>query len=109
MWKALGPYMEAKFAADKALITGNGERKLDYTIVRPGRLSEDAGTGKVVAGKVHLAASIPREDVARVVIECLKQPKTVGLAFDVVGGDVSIEEAVKGVAEGKADTFEGRY
>ena len=29
MWKALGPYMEAKLAADKALITGNGERKLD--------------------------------------------------------------------------------
>ena len=109
MWSALGPYMEAKLAADRALVTGNGERKLDYTIVRPGRLSEDAGTGKVVAGKVHLAQSIPREDVARVVVECLKQPKTVGLAFDVVGGDVPVEEAVAGVAEGKVDTFEGRY
>jgi hypothetical protein len=31
------------------------------------------------------------------------------LAFDVVGGDVSIEQAVAGVAESKADTFEGRY
>jgi hypothetical protein len=71
--------------------------------------SEDAGTGKVVAGKVHLAAGIPREDVARVVIECLKQPKTMGLAFDVVGGDVPIAEAVSGVAEGKHDTFEGKY
>lgn len=109
MWKAIGPYMEAKLAADRSLVTENGRRGLEYTIVRPGRLSEEASTGKVEAGKVHLAESIPREDVARVVVECLKQPKTVGLAFDVVGGKTAIEKAVADVAVGKVDTFEGRY
>ena len=74
-----------------------------------GRLREEASTGNVEAGKVHLANSIPREDVAKVVIECLKQPKTIGLAFDVVGGKASIEQAVASVAEGRVDTFEGRY
>jgi nucleoside-diphosphate-sugar epimerase len=109
MWKALGPYMEAKLAADRSLVTENGRRGLDYTIVRPGRLSEEAATGKVEAGKVHLANSIPREDVARVVVECLKQTGTIGLAFDVVGGETAIEEAVASVVEGKVDTFEERY
>lgn len=109
MWNAIGPYMEAKLAADRSLVTENGRRGLDYTIVRPGRLSEDASTGNVDAGKVHLAASIPREDVAKVVIEVLKQPKTIGLAFDVVGGKTAIQQAVSDVAEGRVDTFEGRY
>jgi nucleoside-diphosphate-sugar epimerase len=109
MWKALGPYMEAKLAADRSLVTENGRRGLDYTIVRPGRLSEEAATGKVEAGKVHLANSIPREDVARVVIECLKQDGTIGLAFDVVGGQTAIQQAVASVTKDKTDTFEGRY
>jgi nucleoside-diphosphate-sugar epimerase len=109
MWKALGPYMEAKLAADRSLVMENGRRGLDYTIVRPGRLSEEAATGKVEAGKVHLAHSVSREDVASVVIECLKQPGTIGLAFDFVGGETSIEEAVASVAEQKVNTFEGRY
>lgn len=109
MWSAIGAYMEAKLAADRSLVTENGRRGLDYTIVRPGRLSEEASTGNVEAGKVHLANSIPREDVAKVVIEVLKQPKTIGLAFDVVGGKTAVEQAVASVAEGRVDTFEGRY
>jgi nucleoside-diphosphate-sugar epimerase len=109
MWSAIRSYMEAKLAADRSLVTENGRRGLEYTIVRPGRLSEDASTGDVDAGKVHLAQSIPREDVAKVVIEVLKQPKTIGLAFDVVGGKTAIQQAVSDVAEGRVDTFEGRY
>jgi hypothetical protein len=58
---------------------------------------------------VHLAVGIPREDVARVVVEVLRQPKTIGLAFDVVGGEKEVEKAVAEVAEGRIDTFEGRY
>ena len=108
-WKAIGTYYEAKLAADRSLVTENGRRGLEYTIVRPGRLLEDAGTGKVAAGKVHIANGIPREDVARVVVEVLKQPKTIGLAFDVVGGETAVEKAVAEAAEGRADTFEGRF
>lgn len=109
VWKAIGPYMEAKFAADRSLVTENGRRGLDYTIVRPGGLSLDAGTGKVAAGKVHLSERIPREDVASVVLECLEQKGTIGLAFDVVGGETPIKDAVTDVVKGKVDTFEGRY
>lgn len=109
MWRAIGPYMEAKLAADRSLVTENGRRGLEYTIVRPGRLSEEVSTGKVEAGKVHLAESIPREDVARVVVEVLKRDETIGLAFDVVGGKTTIGEAVAAVARERVDTFEGRY
>ncbi|KAM0713760.1 hypothetical protein Q7P37_010722 [Cladosporium fusiforme] len=109
VWSAIGPYMAAKFAADRSLVAENGRRGLDYTIVRPGGLSEDVGTGKVAAGRVHLSQRIPREDVARVVVECLEQEGTVGLAFDVVGGETPFKEAVAGVVSERVDTFEGRY
>ena len=47
LWTAIGAYMHAKFDADKDLVTGNARRKLDYTIVRPGHLTEDPGKGMV--------------------------------------------------------------
>lgn len=109
MRNAIGRYVEAKFQADKSLVTENGRRKLDYTIVRPGGLSEDKGTGKIAAGKVSLVPSIPREDVARVIFAAINNPKTIGLAFDVVGGDTPVEEAIEEVASKKIDTFEGHY
>ncbi|KAF2670181.1 NAD-dependent epimerase/dehydratase [Microthyrium microscopicum] len=108
-WGAIGRYMAAKLAADRALVTGNGERKLEYTIVRPSALTEDKGTGKVEAGKVDFTRSISREDVARVIVEVLGNEGTVGLAFDVVGGEMAIEEAVARVVEKREDTFEGNY
>ncbi|KAM0711220.1 hypothetical protein Q7P35_001959 [Cladosporium inversicolor] len=108
-WGAIGAYYQAKLEADRSLVTENGRRGLDYTIVRPGRLLEEEGTGKVAAGKVHWVNGIPRDDVARVVVEVLRQPKTIGLAFDVVSGETEVEKAVAEVAKGRVDTFEGRY
>jgi len=64
VWSAIGPYMAAKLAADRSLVSENERRKLDYTIVRPGGLSEEPGVGTVSAGKIHLSPTIPREDVA---------------------------------------------
>lgn len=103
------PYMEAKLAADRNLVTENERRGLEYTIVRPGGLSQESGTGKVAAGRVHLGSMIPREDVASVVIECMKNEGTKGLAFDLVGGDTPIKDAVAAVVKERVDTFEGRY
>lgn len=80
-----------------------------YTIVRPGGLAEEPGKGTVAAGKVHLGTMIAREDVAATIFACMQNEGTVGLAFDVVGGETPIEEAVKGVVERKEDTFEGFY
>lgn len=82
------PYIEAKAEADAAL-----ERSgLDFTIVRPGRLTDDAGTGRVSVDAGY--GEIPREDVAAVLVACLDEAATVGRSFDVVGGDTPIEEAL---------------
>ena len=109
VWKAIKPYMEAKLAADTNLVTDNGRRGLDYTIVRPTGLSNDPGKGTIAAGKVHLNQMISREDVATVVIQCAKHEATIGLAIDCVGGDTPIADAVADVAKGRIDAFEGRY
>ncbi|KAG9900317.1 NAD(P)-binding protein, partial [Aureobasidium melanogenum] len=109
MWGAIGVYCEAKLAADRDLVTQNSRRKLDYTIVRPGSLNTDKGSGKVAAGKVHLSNSVSREDIAEVIVQCIKNPSTIGLAFDVVGGETSIPQAIEEVASQKIDTFEGHY
>ena len=105
----LKPYMEAKLAADTNLVTQNGRRGLEYTIVRPTGLSQDPGKGTIEAGKVHINQVISREDVASVIIECIKQDATKGLAIDCVGGDTPIAEAIATAAREKADAFEGRY
>jgi nucleoside-diphosphate-sugar epimerase len=109
VWAAIGPYMTAKFEADKELRMGNARRGLEYTIVRPGGLTLKPGTGKVAAGKVSLGNGISREDVAMVVIECLKNRGTIGLAFDVVGGETDIQKAIQDVADHRIDCFEGYY
>ena len=109
VWKAIKPYMEAKLAADRNLVTQNARRGLEYTIVRPGGLNNEPATGNVSAGKVHLNTTISREDVASVVVQCMKQDGTKGLAVDCVGGDTPIADAVAEVAKGRIDSFEGRY
>jgi nucleoside-diphosphate-sugar epimerase len=108
-WGAIGAYMRAKLAADTELRTGNGKRGLDYTIVRPGGLTENPGAGTVAAGKVHLTTTISREDVAGVIFACIQNEGTIGLAFDVVGGDTPIAEAVKKAVDNKEDTFDGLH
>lgn len=109
IWKSIGNFLEAKFKADKELRTGNDKRGLEYTMVRPGGLSNEPGVGKLSAGKVHLGTMITRSDVASVVVACIETPSTIGLAFDVVGGTVNLKDAVHSVGEHKIDTFEGYY
>ncbi|GKT59797.1 NAD-dependent epimerase/dehydratase [Colletotrichum tofieldiae] len=112
MWGIIGPILRAKLAADTELRVGNAARKLDYTIVRPGGLSEGPGTGKIRAGKVGTVGMIPREDVAGVIYAAIQNKKTFGLAFDVLGpkdDSLTIKEAVSRVARDHEDTFEGYY
>jgi uncharacterized protein YbjT (DUF2867 family) len=84
------PYYEAKAGADERL-TQSG---LDYTIVRPGGLTDDPGTGRVTVGTDVERGAIPRDDVAAVVLAVLEAPGTVGKTFEVVSGDTPIDEAV---------------
>jgi uncharacterized protein YbjT (DUF2867 family) len=86
------PYLEAKAEADRALAASG----LDFTIVRPGRLTDDPGTGRVAAGEGG-RGEIPRDDVAATLVAVLDEPGTVGKAFNLFGGDTPIEEAVRGL------------
>jgi uncharacterized protein YbjT (DUF2867 family) len=90
------PYYEAKADADRE-VTASG---LDYTIVRPGGLTDDAGTGLIDAAEELPAdryGTIPREDVAETVVACLDERTAIGKAFDEVSGEVPIREAVAGL------------
>jgi MFS family permease len=68
---------------------------LDWTIVRPGGLTNDPGTGRVtVTTDMSVRGRVPREDVARVLAACLGEPGTIGKTFVLVGGDTPVDEAV---------------
>jgi uncharacterized protein YbjT (DUF2867 family) len=86
------PYLEAKGEADEALrISG-----LDWTIVRPGHLTDVPGTGRVDAARaLGRRGDIPRDDVALVVHECLRAPETIRQQFEVLGGDTPAGIAVR--------------
>jgi uncharacterized protein YbjT (DUF2867 family) len=85
------PYLEAKAEADAHLV----ESGLDWTIVRPGRLTDDPGTGLVrVTEDMSVRGEVPREDVARVLAAVLREPGTIGKTFVLVGGDTPIDEAI---------------
>jgi uncharacterized protein YbjT (DUF2867 family) len=84
------PYLQAKADADAALVASG----LDYTIVRPGYLTDDPGTAKVTAGPDVQRAEIPRDDVAAVLVGALDQPRTIGRTFVVVSGDTPIPDAL---------------
>ncbi len=85
------PYYEAKAQADKLL----SESGLDFTIVRPGRLTDEPGMGMVkVAEQLDTGGSVSRDDVALVLAECLRADNTIGKAFDLLGGDTPVAEAL---------------
>ncbi|MCM3616502.1 SDR family oxidoreductase [Sutcliffiella horikoshii] len=84
------PYYVAKHYADKMLMASG----LDYTIVRPGGLLNESGSGKVKIGDNIEPGSIAREDVAKVLLEVLSAENTYGAAFDVIAGEDSVEDAV---------------
>jgi len=89
--EAMRPYLQAKADADAAL----AESGLDFTIVRPGRLTNDPGTARVAVGERLEIADIPREDVAAVLVGALDERRTVGRTFVVVQGDTPIVDALR--------------
>lgn len=84
------PYYEAKAEADRRL-EGSG---LDYTIVRPGSLTDDPGTGRVTVGTGLAYADVPRDDVAAVLLAVLVTPASIGKTFELLSGDTPVEDAV---------------
>src|SRR3954453_4291222 len=76
-------YLRAKGRADDA-VRASG---LDWTVVRPGRLTDDPGTGRVSVGANLPSGEVSRDDVARVLAAVLHAPATAGKTVDLVGGD----------------------
>ncbi|MTD29745.1 SDR family oxidoreductase [Planomicrobium sp. YIM 101495] len=88
--ESMAPYYVAKHHADRLLRASS----LDYTIVRPGLLTDEAGNGNIALAKELEAGAIPREDVARVLLSVLQQDKTIKQTFDIVSGDTPIDKAI---------------
>ena len=84
-----GEYLRAKGAADRAL----ADSGLDYTIVRPGRLTDDRPSGQVALGDVD-GGEIPRADVAAVLAASLTADNTIGKTFGLVSGTQAIDDAL---------------
>ena len=86
------PYQQAKHDADVAL----ADSSLDWTIVRPGRLTDGPGSGQVdLARSLGRYGEVPREDVAAVLLAVLEAENTVRGTYELLGGDVPVEEAVR--------------
>jgi nucleoside-diphosphate-sugar epimerase len=83
-------YQRAKGQADAAL----RDSGLAYTIVRPTRLTDDPGTGKVTIGKGLSRSEVSRDDVAAVLAALLDNPATAEWTFELAAGETPIEDAV---------------
>jgi len=89
VWRA---YVEAKRDADAAL----RDSGLDWTIIRPGVLTDADGTGLVELGEDVARAEIPRADVAAVLAEVLDSGAGIGAQWNLVSGDTPVADAVAG-------------
>ncbi|WP_129667845.1 SDR family oxidoreductase [Phytoactinopolyspora endophytica] len=87
-------YLRAKRASEEDLRM----RDLDWTILRPGRLTNDDGTGRVTLSDSAQRGAVPREDVAAVVVGLLDTPSTAGATLELVAGDVPVAEAIAQLA-----------
>lgn len=83
-------YLRAKAASEKAL----SESDLDWTILRPGRLSDEPGTGMVRLTRTVRRGSVSRDDVAAVLVALLDEPRAIGQTLELVAGDVPVADAV---------------
>jgi uncharacterized protein YbjT (DUF2867 family) len=89
--EAMRPYLRAKARADERLRNSG----LDYSIIRPGGLTEDEGTGAIEAAeKLERRGEIPREDVARTFAAALENENTYHKTFDILAGETPIPEAL---------------
>ncbi|HLN78217.1 MAG TPA: SDR family oxidoreductase [Nocardioidaceae bacterium] len=84
-------YLRAKAAADENL----RGRDLDWTIIQPGRLTDDSGLGRVSLDPTAEPREIPRADVAHALVAALDEPATIRKQFTLLSGPVPIEEALR--------------
>ncbi|MEU9295411.1 NAD(P)H-binding protein [Streptomyces sp. NPDC048266] len=88
-------YLRAKGSADDEV---RRRTALDWTILRPGTLTNDAGTGMVRLEARTGHGPVPRDDVAATLVEILDTPATAGLTLELIAGSTPLSVAVKDVA-----------
>ncbi|NHN48594.1 SDR family oxidoreductase [Halostella sp. JP-L12] len=90
--EALREYLRAKAEADERL----RESDLTYTVVRPGALTNEDGTGRIRTGAdlERKDGDVPREDVARTLVAALPMESTYGRTFEMLSDDDPIEAAL---------------
>jgi len=83
-------YLQAKVRAEEEILP---RPALDVTVVRPGRLTDEPGTGRVTLRHSVPFGDVPRDDVAELLAELLREPRAGGVV-ELVGGDTPVAEAV---------------
>ena len=83
-------YLRAKSEADAAI----RERDLDWTIIRPGGLTNDAPTGSVNISQSLEPGTIPRADVAALLAVLIETGRGTRDQFEVISGSTPVEEAL---------------
>ncbi len=89
---AIKPYLVAKHFADNHLMHSTQS----YTILRPGRLLDEKGTGLITTSApiAPEAQVISRQDTAQAILYCLKNPSTIGKIYELYKGNKPISEAI---------------
>jgi uncharacterized protein YbjT (DUF2867 family) len=96
----LAEYLRAKGEADDSL----RETGLTHTIVRPGALTNDPGTGLIdVGADLGATGTIPRADVARTLVATLPKASTFERSFDLLAGDEPIDDALETPVDGESE------
>ncbi|MCM0676529.1 NAD(P)H-binding protein [Micromonospora phytophila] len=93
VWAA---YLWAKKAAEDDLTA----RDLDWTVLRPGRLTDDPPTGRITLDRHVGRGAVTRADVARVLVALLYAPASAGATLELVDGETPIADAVHAVTTG---------
>ncbi|MGH3693139.1 MAG: SDR family oxidoreductase [Pseudonocardiaceae bacterium] len=89
--EVFGAYLNAKRAAELDMRA----RDLEWTILRPGRLTDDAASGKVWLADSVGRGDVTRADVAAVLMALLDEPASAGHTLELVNGDTPIADALR--------------
>jgi nucleoside-diphosphate-sugar epimerase len=88
-------YLRAKAQADDAVMASDR----DWTVVRPGRLTDDPGIGRARIDTTPFRGQIPRDDVAGLLAAVLHDPRASRRILYVNAGEEPLEKALERVLE----------
>jgi uncharacterized protein YbjT (DUF2867 family) len=88
-------YLRAKAASEEDLRS----RDLHWTVLRPGRLTDEPGTGRVHLARPPVSyGAVSRDDVAATLLALLDEPESCDLTLELISGPTPIPMAIAAVA-----------